>query len=88
MSNNGLPWPPITGGPHRGHFLRKENNMTLRQSTRPVDDQNVETRRDDHACDLEPQTASVREQVHSDFLRVFRARFKRNEAGYRFLAGR
>jgi hypothetical protein len=88
MSNNGSPWPPITGGRHRGHFLRKGINMTVRQNTRPVNDQNVDTRRDDQTCDLEPRTAPVREQARSEFLMMFRHRFKRNEAGYRFLAGR
>jgi hypothetical protein len=89
MSNNGLPWPPITGGAHRGHFLRGGVIMTISRSDRVADQQNVGTQHDSQASDRESVgQIGTQSQIDSRFLEVFRTRWKLNEAGYRFLADR
>lgn len=62
--------------------------MTIRNITRPSDEQNVRTQ-NGQASNQESVGQSVTQaQTDSRFVEVFKTRWKLNEAGYRFLADR
>ena len=53
MTENSSPWPPITGGPHRGHFAQKGIVMAMPPRPRTISDYR-EPAREAHAACLRP----------------------------------